>query len=371
MTKKIKQKNQLLMLLLAAALIVLPLGQAAAMSAYLTAAAAAERLYSELNESLKDEMLATRKSGRATQIHNKVMQAAKAFQEHQNRLAEERDRLMVNPKDNATLIAEIDEAQARLRQAQQKIREMVKMVSQSDQVTLNAAKKDGFLAKRAVEVANAIGNARQTIDGTYLALGDTGNESPGSVTIDGIDVTPAGGIVFYMKDYVAGKGVVDVELEVGQTYRVSKLPITIRAAIQNNHKTRLTRMLDEPRENSEIQFTAIENVSKGHKFEYSGKPGKSVWVANEAYRWNVSDGRGRNKVRALKQRGSDLTVAEETGDVVEIYTEGAVAQHMRFVVDATGGWTRTSTLSGGVRQVQVPTKPEKARAEIEISLFPN
>lgn len=353
-----------------AALVVLAVSTPAeAVVVYAETALAAQRTFEALADLAAEQHQAGLERRSVDAIRNQAREARKQFIAAMSQLDQEIARLRADPKGNAALLAELQKAKKQGEAAREYLKKLTSLMA--DDKTMLGAKKSGFLGRSMRKVAATMGATATTIESAHTALAPAGEGNAGFIEVLELSVTQ-GEMVFYMKDYVAGRGVVDVPLRKGQRVEVRRFPIRIRAAIQDDNKKRLAK-LEKKRVvgSSQIEFDNVTGYEKGHKFVYTGKPGTTTWIARESYVWQPSRyGPTSSRIRAFSQTRSDLSTEPKTGDIVEIHPKGASAQGLVLEVSAQClRWDRRSILVGGERAGKVVPKNNKAKATLKLSYF--
>jgi hypothetical protein len=353
-----------------AATILLVCATASAAPLYAAAAAAAERAYADLADQIAQARQDNLRGFRADGVRNEVRAQTTAFTEAMTGLDRELASLRQNPQKNLDLIAELEKAKDRSEDARSRLRTLNSLMSQGDEVMLNAV-RSGVMERALRSVAEAMGGAARTIESAHRELDVSEGEQPGYVEIRRLQVEQ-GKIKFFMNSYVAGRGLTEVEIKLGGRYPVRKLPIVIRASVIDDQKQRLLNLEQEHvvGRSQSVVFDPVVDFSPGHRFQYTGLPGTSIWTAEETYAWEPSPGGTAEAVRRLQQESSDRATVPATGDLVLIHPARVPAQNLTFhVTGTTVRWKRESILNNRAQRGEMVPGNNEARATIVLSLF--
>lgn len=366
-----RMKRVILVILCASVLVLLGfLARIDAVAGYTAAMVAAEKVMTEVADQVNDMRLEAITHKKAEEIRANVLRASEGYRGAVEELRAEIKRLEVNKAGNAPLLAELNKTLSDTEEAKKRMKGIISMMD-TDSNMINAV-KSGHLVKTLRSVAEVIGKTRQTVDRAHDVMGSTGSEKPGFIEVRSIE-SQEGKMHFYMSDYVAGQGFTEVELKQGRKVPVRALPIVIRACVEDDFKTDMTKKRDEHLMPGGTYFENPGDSSPGHKFKYTNeKVGTSTWIAREEYTWSIDRFTEKSKIRGMRQRSSDPSTKDAKGDIVEIHTAGAVAQNLAFEIEGTVvSWDRRSVLHGREKTGSIVPRNNTARARITVSLFSN
>jgi hypothetical protein len=337
---------------------------ALAQVAYIQAAVAAEQAMAKLSEELADMRKDAIDSKKADEIRNRMQGPEGINTKFINAMAELRDekqKLMINKKQNAAEIARLEKAEKRAEGVRAKLKKFTSLMA--DDKTMIGAAKSGALQRAAADAAGAMKETAAAINdvsGKVNAIG--GDDKPGSIEFTKINVK-SGKLRFFITD----RDGVEKEIFEGSTIKIAKLPIVVRASIQDAEKVRL----DSQHGSGGATWDPKPDGAVGplHFYAYEGAGGRSEWTAREEYKWSATE--NADRLRSLGQRNSDASTKKGTGDIVDIVPAKSVAQSVGLDVEAKSlKWERVSKLPGGKRTADVVPKDASASAHLVISVFP-
>jgi hypothetical protein len=336
---------------------------ALAQVAYIQAAVAAEQAMAKLAEDLADMRKDTIDNKKAEEIRARLSGPDginTKFIAAMTELREEKAKLMINKKENAAEIKRLEQAEKKGEGVRAKLKKMQSLMA-DDKVMIGAA-KSGALQRVAAEASAAMKTTAEAINavsGGVNAIG--GDDKPGSIEFTKIEVK-SGKIRFFVTD----RDGAEKEVFEGSTIRIAKLPISIRASIQDAEKVRLDAQWGT---GGATWDPKPDTTGPAHFYAYEGAGGRSEWTAREEYKWSATD--NKDRLRSLGQRNSDGSTKKATGDVVDVVPAKSVAQAVGLELEAKSlKWERKSKLPGGTRTTDVVPKDATASARLVISVFP-
>lgn len=335
---------------------------------YTVAMSAAETGLSHLADYLAEAKVESLKGKKLDEIREKIKTERGHFLSAKGDLMNEIKALEVNPGKNKELIGELKKALAKSEETAQKFNVLNNLLSSDD--ALIGAVKSGLLTRTLRETAALVSKTHKIIDDSHAALGSLGAEKAGIVEINQLKALE-GKMRFYMYNFVPGKGVVEVEIKVGDRIPVSSFPISIRASVEDEMKTKFRNLKSSGTLPGGTVFNDVSDATDGHKFSYTNeRVGTTTWVSKEEYTWEPDNADTKKKLTRLSQRNSDPSTEMNKGDVVEIWTV-VPAQKLGFYVTAkTNVWKRRSLLNNKeTLGEQVPSN-NVGKAYINISVFP-
>ena len=311
--------------------------------------------------------LAELNANTADNVRKMIGEARKDFVKGMTDLDQQIATLEVNKDKNADLLAELKKAKAHGQQAEAKLKDLQARMADNDK--MKASLGSGFLVRTLREVAQSMGQAGKTVAAADATLSSTSDDKAGFVEIRELTISK-GAMKFYVTDFVPGKGFVEKEIFAGNKIAIRKLPVVIRAAVQEDNKKRLT----EQQAKNDGKTVVFEDVdgTPGNKFAYGNKMATSLWTAKEEYTWKADLSVAANKkLRGLSQLNSDIATKAKTGDRAQISPTESVAQNLTFDVEGKSlGWKLVSVRNGVERTEEIAPKNGNAKARIVISIFP-
>lgn len=349
-------------ILKAVALVVLLAVRARAQGMYISTAVAAEHAMAKLTEDLAEMRKASIDSKKAEEIRARVSGPEginTKFINAMTELHDEKAKLMVNKEKNAAEIARLEEAEKRAEGVRTKLKKLQSLTA--DDRTLIGAVKSGTLQRIAAEASAAMKDTASAVADVSGQVTASGDDKPGSIEIKKIDVKRG-----KLRFFVSEAGGAEKEVFEGSTIRITKLPVSLRASIQDSEKVRLDQQWGGGAATWDPKPSA---PGPAHHYAYEGQGGRSEWTAHEEYHWTAGD--NRDRLRSLGQRNSDDATQKSTGDVVELVPAKPVAQAIGLDVEAKSlRWERKSKLPGGERKADVTAKDAAASAHLTVSFFP-
>jgi hypothetical protein len=324
---------------------------------YTEAIAACERAAAEMANLAAEARNEAMAEKRADAIRDKSRDLSRKFIDASQSLRAERERLDTNPKENAAALKRVAEAEKRLEAARERLK--VLTANLADNQTMLNAVRSGFLERTANEVSAATQEVGKALDAASASLGTA---KVGAVELRELRVNQGKLRLFVVT------GDREQELVQGKQVFVPGLPITLRAEVRDQNRTRLEEQKARHLLPAGTEFVETDGKCKaGRQFAYeNSRVGKTSWTVKETFKWETESD-SKEQLRGFAQRASD-PCAEN--DVVELHTKGPAVQRLVLRLAGKATWKRQSQLKGGNREETVEPQDGTVDAELVLGVWP-